>query len=267
MKKIFVFMVVAAMFLLGGMLSVSAAETIVIDKSRAADGVVSVQYNEPLKKTIKVRVEHSAGVYDYVILDNDATALPLQLGAGTYKITVAENVSGTKFRVIKTDTVTVDKIDEKKLYTNSIQLINFNGKMVSIVELNKLVAAAKTDKEKIDIIYTFIITHFTYDFDKASKVKSSSTYIPAIDAVYAAKKGICYDYSSLFAAILRANGIPAKLQMGYYTKIEAYHAWNEVFMDGAWVIIDTTYDSQAREYKISYTMKKDAKDFKLLKQY
>ena len=268
MKKMLALLATTAVCLLGSMLSVSAArEAAVIDVSKASEGIVSVQYTEPIKKTIKVRVEKDKVMYDYYLTNNDVANFPLQSGAGTYKIIVAENVSGTTFRVVKTETVKVDKLDEKKVFTNSIQLINFNGKMVSIVELNKLVAAAKTDRDKLDIIYKYMVNNFTYDFDKVDMVQATATYVPVIDSVYAAKKGICYDYASLFAAILRANNIPAKLDMGYFTKIDVYHAWNEVLVDGEWMIIDTTYDSQANEYKLTYTMKKDAKEFKVVKQY
>jgi len=268
MKKMFALLATTAMFLLGGMLSVSAAtEPIVLDTSKASEGTISVQYTQPLTKKVMVQIVKDKVTYTYNVLDNEVNVFPLQSGTGTYKISVAEGVAANKYRVAKTATVTVDKFDEKKVFTSSIQLVNFNGKMVSIVELNKLVAGAKTDRDKLDIIYKYIINNFSYDFDKVSEVAANSSYIPVIDKVYAAKKGICYDYASLFAAILRANGIPAKLNMGYYSQVNEYHAWNEVLVDGEWMIIDTTYDSQANEYKMKFTMKKDAKEFKVVKQY
>jgi len=269
MKKMMMLLAVTMMMVLGTAIGVSAAtkNDVVIDKSRVAEGVVSIQIKSEIKKTTKVRIEMDKVVYDYFILNSEVTTFPLQSGAGTYKITIAENISGTKYAVVMTDTVKVDKFDEKKVFTNSIQLINFNGKMVSIVELNKLVANAKTDKDKLDIIYKFITENFKYDFDKMNEVVSNATYIPTIDKIYDVKKGICYDYASLFAAILRANNIPTKLEMGYFTQVEQYHAWNRVLVDGKWIIIDTTYDSQAKEYKMKYTMAKDAKEFKVVKEY
>ena len=267
MKKMIGFTVAMVLMLAGGVRNVLASDALTIDKSHAAEGIVQVQYKSPLTKTVKVRIEKDTVIYDYFILNNEVTTFPLQSGAGTYKISVVENVSGSTYRVAKTDTVKVDKLEDRKVFTNSIQLINFNGKMVSIVELNKLIADTKTDREKLDIIYNYIINNFTYDFDKVNMVATNATYIPVIDNVFAARKGVCYDYASLFAAILRANGIPTKLEMGYYTQVDAYHAWNEVFVDGEWMIIDTTYDAQAREYKMNFTMKKDNKEFKVVKQY
>jgi len=267
MKKIMMGLAVAVVVMLGSAMSVLASNAITIDKSRAEDGVITVQCTTPITKTTKVRIEKDKQIYDYFLLNNDVTTYPLQMGAGTYKITVAENVSGTTYRVVKTDTVTVEKFDERRVYVNSIQLINFNGKMVSVTELSRILTNAKTDKERMEIIYKFMITNFKYDFEKADAVASNASYIPVLDQVYLARKGICYDYASLFAAILRANNIPTKLDMGYTSKINAYHAWNQVLIDGEWMIIDTTYDAQAQEHKLTYTMKKDAKDFRIIKQY
>ncbi|MGN7382731.1 transglutaminase-like domain-containing protein [Paenibacillus sp. SAFN-117] len=54
---------------------------------------------------------------------------------------------------------------------------------------------------------------------------------------------MCYGYSSLFAAMLRSVGIPAKLVMGHSQYVTEYHAWNEVYLNNEWVTIDTTIDS------------------------
>ena len=47
-------------------------------------------------------------------------------------------------------------------------------------------------------------------------------------------KGICFDYASLMAGLLRSQGIPTKLVVGYSGT--AYHAWISVYLDEAgWV--------------------------------
>ena len=48
------------------------------------------------------------------------------------------------------------------------------------------------------------------------------------------RKGICFDYASLMSALLRSQGIPTKLVVGYSGT--AYHAWISVYLDEAgWV--------------------------------
>jgi transglutaminase-like putative cysteine protease len=54
------------------------------------------------------------------------------------------------------------------------------------------------------------------------------------------KEGDCTEFAVLFAALARAAGVPAKVNIGlvYYDNQFFYHAWNEVFV-GEWVSIDT----------------------------
>ncbi len=58
------------------------------------------------------------------------------------------------------------------------------------------------------------------------------------------KKGDCTEYMYLFVALMRANGIPARGVGGYIyphnaiLKSEDYHNWAEVYVDGAWRLVD-----------------------------
>ena len=42
-------------------------------------------------------------------------------------------------------------------------------------------------------------------------------------------KGICFDYAALMTAMLRSQGIPTKLEIGYSG--EVYHAWISTYID------------------------------------
>ena len=78
--------------------------------------------------------------------------------------------------------------------------------------------------------------NLSYDYIKAQNVKSG--YLPVLDTVLEKKKGICFDYASLFAAMCRSQSIPTKLVMGYIQG-NMYHAWNEVYTkETGWVTLD-----------------------------
>ena len=75
--------------------------------------------------------------------------------------------------------------------------------------------------------------------------------IPNPDETLSTKKGICLDYASLTTAMLRSQGVPTKLEVGYSG--DAYHAWisvwtketgwidNVIRFDGKkWTLIDPT---------------------------
>ena len=55
-------------------------------------------------------------------------------------------------------------------------------------------------------------------------------------------KGDCNEHSTLFAALARSLGIPAKICAGLVYQDDGfyYHAWNEVFVNGRWYPIDAT---------------------------
>ena len=97
-----------------------------------------------------------------------------------------------------------------------------------------------------------------YDKEKAATVKSG--YLPVLDEVLKEKKGICFDYASLMTGMLRSQGVPCKLVVGYAGT--AYHAWISVwteesgwvdgviFFDGkAWQRMDPTFASSGKQSK------------------
>src|SRR5699024_7509185 len=117
--------------------------------------------------------------------------------------------------------------------------------------------------EKIKIIYNYITNNIKYDNEKAYIVQAD--YIPSIDDTFKFQSGICYDYAVLTAAMLRSLDIPTKLLMGYKSDIEKYHAWNEAYINGKWIIIDTTYDSAYVQNEVPIAMIKDSNEYKVEK--
>jgi transglutaminase-like putative cysteine protease len=122
----------------------------------------------------------------------------------------------------------------------------------------------ETDKEKIEAVHTYIVKNIKYDYNKINSI--STDYVPDIEEVIDSKKGICYDYASLFAGILRSQGIHTKLIKGYKNDLNSYHAWNEVLMDGEWVVIDTTYDAAFRNVN-TQSMVKQSNEYNKVREY
>ncbi|MOA41408.1 Transglutaminase-like superfamily protein [compost metagenome] len=119
--------------------------------------------------------------------------------------------------------------------------------------------------QKVQAIYNYVISNIKYDNQLA--VKSTADYLPEIDRTFVTKKDICYGYSALFAAMLRSVDIPTKLVMGNSDYVTTYHAWNEVYLNGSWVIIDTTVDAGWKGTTTTFEMIKNASKYKAAKQY
>jgi transglutaminase/protease-like cytokinesis protein 3 len=109
--------------------------------------------------------------------------------------------------------------------------------------------SSSSDLDYIKRVYNFIIKEIKYDEEFAKNIPVN--YIPNPDETLSTKKGICLDYASLTTAMLRSQGLPTKLEVGYSG--EAYHAWisvwtketgwidNVIRFDGnKWTLIDPT---------------------------
>ena len=227
-----------------------------IDKSQINKGIVTLSCVSD--KTIKVIIEKVGKNYTYDLKNNGKKEnFPLQLGNGDYNITVLENIIDTKYSAIYSEKVNLNIKDSNVVFLSSIQNINWNRTMKAITKSKSLTKNKLKDSDKIRIIYNYVIKNYKYDYKKAKYVKGG--YIPAIDRTFKEKKGICYDYSSLLASMLRSSGIPTRLVKGYTNNVNGYHAWNEVYLksSGRWVTVDSTYDSIMKLAKQRYKFEKN----------
>mgnify|MGYP002515743673 CR=1 FL=1 len=152
-----------------------------------------------------------------------------------------------------------------EIYLASTQPVYWDDKEKVIELAQNLTKGKNTDKEKIESIYKYIVNNIKYDYNKIKGL--SNDYVPEIHKVLADKSGICYDYAALFAGMLRSLGIPTKLVKGYKSDLKEYHAWNQVFLDGKWVVIDTTYDAALKKDNVKISMIKDAIEYNNVREY
>jgi transglutaminase-like putative cysteine protease len=143
--------------------------------------------------------------------------------------------------LLLTSTIYAD-IPDKNPYLASEEHIESTNQYV--IKLAKIITRnTKTDLDKVRAIQTWINDNIDYDYDKLSKHKKGD-YNQRYGAIntLVTKKGVCYDFSCLFAALTRSLGMETKLVKKYiYLDGEIdYHAWNEVMIDGVWVTIDIT---------------------------
>lgn len=264
-KKLFKLLVITSIILLFSNSSVFAVDksSAIFDKKDINKGLIGVEYSS--NKKMKLMIEKDGQRYFYDLKKGIKQSFPLQLGNGEYKIAVLENKSGKKYRAAESELIDVKIDDEKKVFLNSIQIIEWNDEMQPIKTAKELTSSDDDNVDKVKDLYDYIVKNVKYDDKKINKIKSD--YIPNINDTYKDSNGICYDYSALFAAMTRSQGIPTKLVKGYKNDIDAYHAWNEVFIDGSWETIDTTYDAYLASNDKNYSMIKDFSEYKKEKEY
>lgn len=232
------------------------------DTSKVNQGILKINYEA--EETLVAIVTNGDSKEQY-ILGKENKSIPLQLGSGKYNVKLAKNIDGNKFKVVESIDIKAD-IDPKQVYLNSISEINFNNDMKAIKKAAELVKNLKTDEEKIEAIYTYVAKNIEYDYDKAKTVKK--IYLPTIDSTLTSQKGICYDYASMTAAMLRSQGIQTKLVKGNKNDMgDVYHAWNEVLVGDQWKIIDTTYDNSYYKAGQPVNMYKEHGEYKATGKY
>ena len=247
--------------------AVSYAEsTEIIDTSQLVKGIVNIGYDsgDSLKYKVLVTKDDQKIAYPFKA-DGNRENFPLQLGHGTYKVGLLKNVSGTKYVYVAQKTIDLKLEDPNVVFLNSTQNVKWDEDMEAIDFGKDLLAKLKTANKRTSALYGYLVKNMSYDYDKIPTL--TSDYIPSIEDTFEQLKGICYDYSALFASIERNHGIPTKLVKGYSKYVEGYHAWNEVYIDGKWVIIDNTVDSTWKGSTTGLTMVKSTKYYTKVNEY
>ncbi len=225
------------------------------------NGTVAVRYENESGKAIKLMVEKSGERFFYDLDEDAESILPLQSGEGTYRVCVLEQKVDNRYRVALSKRIEYIAEDENECFTKPMDIIDWNEADPIYEKALALTEGLETDNEKIMAVYSFAINAFDYDYDKINHIDGS--YVPDPNAMLEEKKGICYDYSSAFAAMLRINGIPTRLVKGYNNDIDVYHAWNEVYNSetGLWMTVDTTFDAYYLDNGVDFSFEKNGADY------
>ncbi len=84
-----------------------------------------------------------------------------------------------------------------------------------------------------------LLTHWVH----ANVRREISTTVPSAEKVLETRRGDCNDVATLYVALARSAGLPARTVAGriYLNGRFYYHAWPEVYL-GDWVAVDPTFD-------------------------
>lgn len=217
--------------------AVEQNEKAAVDYSNTSDGYVMVNYTASTDKRLKVQVAGPSTTYTYDISAGTWVTFPLSDGNGGYKVTVYENVDGSKYATVLSVSFQVALSSELAPFLRPNQYVDYSGAANTVAKAGELAGSVSGTLEKVEKIYSFVVGHLTYDTQKAATVKSG--YLPVLDSVLASGKGICFDYAALMAGMLRSQGIPCKLVVGYAGT--AYHAWISVWTEESGWLDDVIY--------------------------
>ena len=232
-----------------------------IDYSNIKDGYVMVNFTGTTKTRLKVQVSCPTPklVYTYDLQAGAWTTFPLSDGSGSYTVTILENTSGSKYAQVLSTKFDAQLTDEFAPFLRPNQYVDYSAAEKTMAKAKEL-AGSETDPLKlVEVVYKYVVSNISYDTQLAATVQSG--YLPKLDSVLAAKKGICFEYAALMTGMLRSLGVPCKLVTGYVplgNGQTGYHAWisvwseetgwveGAVYFDGrAWYRMDPTFASSS----------------------
>jgi transglutaminase-like putative cysteine protease len=214
-------------------IDVYSCDVATIDASNSSEGYVMVSYTGSNAK-VKLQITCPDSVTYTYNLHSGYEVFPLTAGNGSYSLSIYESVDieASKYATAFSQTIDVSLDNEFGPFLYPNQYVDFTKDSLPVAKAEELAYSADTDLDVVANVYNYMIENFTYDYDKADSVQSG--YLPVVDDVFKAKTGICFDYASVTATMLRSQGIPTRLEVGY--KGEQYHAWISTYIeDKGWI--------------------------------
>lgn len=206
-----------------------------IDTSHVSQGYVAASATGDSR--LKLQVICGDVKYNYD-LPNDGTpqCYVLQSGSGTYTFRVMQNTTEDKYAELYSTSADVQLESEFAPFLRPSQMVSYTADSQCVAKAAELAAQASTASGVVANIYAYIQNNIRYDTQKAETVQAG--YLPDPDETLQTGKGICYDYASLAAAMLRSQGIPTKLITGYVQPGDLYHAWNMIWLEETgWITV------------------------------
>lgn len=232
--------------------SVKKDGKITVDCSNMSEGYIMVKAKKSSKR-LKVQIATSnQKKLNYDLNGNgEYEAFPLQYGSGKYQVSLYENAGGKKYSNEGTVKLSVKMSNELSCFLYPNQYVSFDKNTPCVVYADKLCKDMKDQAEIYKAVCDFVLKNFVYDFIKSVTVKPGQ--LPDIDDCWNKKMGICQDLSALTCAMLRSQGVPARLMIGT-VGANNYHAWVLAVVNGEDKFFDPTAEMNMSSKTEKYTV-------------
>lgn len=238
-------------------ISADGTDIVTVDTSGISKGYVMVRYSGQDKDPkLLIEMPDGSNYYYHLHAAEGYETFPLTAGDGSYSVSILRNISDDRYALEFTETcdVTMDNPLSPYLYPN--QYVDFTAESASVAKGAALAYTADDDLTVIGNVYSYVAGTVQYDESEAASVQAD--YTPSPDTTLATCRGICFDYAALMAAMLRSQGIPTRLEVGYAGTV--YHAWVSCYVkeigwvngiiqfDGSsWTMMDPTFAASKGE--------------------
>ena len=210
--------------------------SLVVDASNMDKGYVMVKTGQPTSHGLKVVISTGKWQLNYDLNNTgEYEAFPLQRGSAVYEVALFENVKSNKYASGGKVSLDVHMQNEYGAFLVPNQYVSYEL-WTSAVQKSDEICTGKSQQEVFNAVNQFIAQEFQYDFVRAKTIPAGTK--PDIDYCYDNRMGICQDLAAVAACMLRVQGVPTKLVIGYADKY--YHAWTTVVINGQEMFFDPT---------------------------
>ena len=231
-------------------------ESFLMDTTHGGEGYFAVTAKS--ERQIKVKLVSPNGTESvYNVPNNGLVAYyPLSAGNGTYSIQILRKIEDDThenlYERVLSGSCEALLFDEFQPFLRPSTYVWFTGYSSCVNSAARLCSGESSDDSKIELIKSFICE--TMNYDESLAAREDQGFIRDPDAILARGSGTCLDYAVLAAAMLRSQGIPAKVVYGHVNGMtDELHAWNMVYSSSrGWFRIDLAFaDDGALEGYIS----------------
>lgn len=206
---------------------VLTSDTTSINVSHISDGYITFEYHGDSDKIILQITQPDGERYPYPVDFSKPQVFNLISGDGEYKIDVLEHTANNSYVNGFTEILDIDIKDEFSPFLYPNQYADYTPDSECVKLAKEISEHSESDLRFVNNVFNYVISDIDYDMELAQNI--GTNYIPNPDATLASKKGICFDYASLMTSMLRSQGVPTKLEVGYAGT--AYHAWISTYID------------------------------------
>lgn len=194
----------------------------------------------------------------------------LSQGPGMYQVDVMLTNQKSRYNSLYTyaGSFQVVNTDSRENMDALVPTTDIQSDSEVILELaQSLTQGLASDLDKSRAIHDFVTSQVGYDVKSFMDGSYRTGDQQDANTVLARKLAVCEGYSNLTAALHRAIGIPARKVIGEGIpeggKITGItnHAWNEIMIDGYWILVDTTWDAGYINMKNEFVARKQNKYF------
>ena len=237
-------------------------DKVILDLSRISQGYIAVRYTGKNDK-VKIQISHDGNKNNYRILQDQYEkfiVLPLHAGNGMYEVKTVECMQDGIYISVFETSFEVEMENELLPFLYPSAYVPFSPDSNAVLAAADIAQISANDMDVVKNIFQYISLRMNYDEKLSKKLyETNEMYVPDIDEILSQKSGVCLDYSTLMAAMLRSQKIPAQVVTGDFVSPDnttQRHAWVRAFVqDGGedWVDVDPTYGTRVKILPKSFT--------------